>query len=192
MDFKKAEDTILQKLTAELPAYLTYHSVAHVLDVLRAVEGHIAASGIDVHSAMLLRTAALYHDSGFTVQPDGHEEISCTIAGEMLPTFGYLPGDIETICGMIRATRIPQSPKTPLEEILADADLDYLGRKDFFEISALLFEELKTRGLVVNENEWNKIQLVFFEKHRYFTAFAKANRDAQKAEHYKILQSKIV
>ncbi|MFP5439408.1 MAG: HD domain-containing protein [Bacteroidia bacterium] len=192
MDFEKAKDAILKKLTAELPPSLAYHSVEHVLDVLRAVEKHIAAQGITGHDAVLLRTAALYHDSGFTVQPEGHEELSCGIAGEMLPQFGYSPEDIDAICGMIMATRIPQSPKTPLEEILADADLDYLGRDDFFEISAKLFKELKSRGLVSNEDQWNKIQLPFFENHRYFTAYAKAERNILKAEHFKILQSKIV
>ena len=33
------------------------------------------------------------------------------------------------------ATKIPQTPLTKLEEIICDADLDYLGREDFFEIS---------------------------------------------------------
>lgn len=192
MDFKKAEDALLHRLKSELSLYLTYHSIGHVYDVLQAVEQHIAVSNVTAEQAALLRTAALYHDSGFTVQPDGHEEISCAIAQEMLPAFGYTTAQVAIICGIIMATRIPQSPQNGLEEILADADLDYLGREDFFDISATLFNELKYRGLAADENEWNKTQVKFFENHHYFTAYAIEKRSAVKAKNLEIIKSKIV
>ena len=49
------------------------------------------------------------------------------MAKEELPKFGLSEKDIELICGMIMATKIPQNPKTKLEKIIADADLEYLG-----------------------------------------------------------------
>ena len=76
------------------------------------------------------------------------------------------------------ATKIPQSPKNHLEEILADADLDYLGRDDFEKISERLFQELALN----DRNEWNKIQISFFEKHNYFTDSAKRMRNEKKQE----------
>ena len=51
------------------------------------------------------------------------------------------------------ATKVPQSPKNHLEEILCDCDLDYLGRDDFEKISNNLFSEWKEHGLVTNVEE---------------------------------------
>ena len=65
------------------------------------------------------------------------------MAREILPAYGLTRDQIDTICGMIMATRIPQSPSNQLERILCDADLDYLGRDDFYEIGGRLFEELR-------------------------------------------------
>ena len=64
---------------------------------------------------------------------------------KLLPEFGYSETEIDTICGMILATKFPQQPHNRLEEIMCDADLDYLGRPDFFSIGNTLFEELKSR-----------------------------------------------
>jgi predicted metal-dependent HD superfamily phosphohydrolase len=191
MDINGAKQFILQKQEAELPKYLTYHSIHHIHDVYEAVCRHIEAVGLQAGDALLLQTAALFHDSGFMVQAQGHEEISCSFAQEYLPGFGYSKEQVEAVCGMIRATKIPQTPYTPLEEILADADLDYLGRDDFKPISNSLFEELKYMGAVANEQEWNQMQVRFFESHHYFTPQAKAWREAKKEENLTIIKQKL-
>lgn len=61
----------------------------------------------------------------------GHEFEGCLIARTALPGFGYTGEDI-MICGMIMATKIPQSPTNILEEIICDADLDYLRAVNIF------------------------------------------------------------
>jgi len=78
------------------------------------------------------------------------------------------------------ATRIPQTPNNYLEKIICDADLDYLGRNDFYKISNQLFKELKYNSIVSNKLEWNKIQIKFLEAHQFHTNFAKKNRQPQK------------
>jgi uncharacterized protein len=88
------------------------------------------------------------------------------------------------------ATRIPQSPLTKLEKVLCDADLDYLGRKDFYEIGGRLLEELKEEGVVETEREWNLVQKTFLESHRYHTRFSKENREAKKREHIQEILAK--
>ncbi|MDZ7645927.1 MAG: hypothetical protein U5K54_01410 [Cytophagales bacterium] len=75
--------------------------------------------------------------------------------------YGFKSDQIEAICNMILATRIPQSPLTKLEKVLCDADLDYLGRKDFYGIGGKLLEELKEQGVVETEREWNLVQKTF-------------------------------
>ena len=92
---------------------------------------------------------------------------------------------------MIIATRIPQSPITQLEKILCDADLDYLGRDDFYEIGNRLFDELKRNGVVETEREWNLVQKTFLESHRYHTNFAKSNRTGAKSARMQEIANKL-
>jgi len=180
MQAEKAGSYILNRLSNELPANLYYHNADHAKDVYDAVKRISEAEGITAEKMQLLLTAAYYHDAGFLVKAKGHEEESCRIAKEALPAYGYTPDEIGQICGMIMATRLPQSPTNHLEEILADADLDNLGRDDFFEISHKLFLENSFFGKVADETEWNRQQISFIEKHQYFTKSAINLRQAKK------------
>ncbi|HVT85051.1 MAG TPA: hypothetical protein VHD35_07595, partial [Chitinophagaceae bacterium] len=134
------------------------------------------------------KTAALYHDSGFLHAYSGHEEAGCEIVKKELPAYGINGKQLDAICGMIMATKIPQSPKNKLEEIICDADLDYLGRPDFFKIANSLFKEMMHRGLVNNEREWNRIQVNFLKNHHYFTPTNKQSREQQKLEHLAMIE----
>ena len=191
VNFERAKVFILNKLTQELPGHLHYHNISHILDVYDAAMRYAKLEGISAEDTELLKMAALFHDSGFIVKADGHELISCGFAEEYLPDFGYSFNQIEKIKGMIMATRIPQTPKNHLEQILADADLDYLGRADFEEISNGLFEELKAENKIADIDSWNKIQVSFFEKHSYFTESAKRLRNVKKQENLQLIKSQI-
>jgi hypothetical protein len=70
-----------------------------------------------------------------------------------------------------------------LEEVMCDADLDYLGRDDFWEISDKLRRELKEHGKINSDRKWDEIQVGFFEKHRYFTQTSIALRQDKKMFH---------
>src|SRR5215469_22397 len=112
MQFRKARNYILKRLQNELPGHLTYHNINHTNNVANAAENISKAEGISAYEQKLLTTAALYHDSGFLKARGGHELESCGIARTHLPAFNYKPAEIDKICGMIMATRIPQSPAT--------------------------------------------------------------------------------
>jgi len=180
MQFEEAGKYIIDKLKGGLPGQLSYHNTDHALDVYNAAEliGH--KEHISDYEMKLLLTAAWYHDSGFLVRAKGHEQESCKIVKQTLPVFGYDAGQIEIICGLIMATRLPQMPKTHLEQILADADLDYLGRDDFFTIGQQLFKESYFTGVVNNEDDWNQKQVKFIENHHYFTKTSVSLREAAK------------
>ena len=99
--------------------------------------------------------------------------------------------EIQKIKGMIMATKIPQSPANHLEEIMADADLDYLGRDDFFTIGNKLFEELTMFGIVNSERDWNLLQEKFLESHHFFTQTSIQTRNQKKNENLEIIKSKL-
>jgi hypothetical protein len=191
MQFKRAGKFILNKLRNELSAHLSYHDIDHTLDVYVAAERIAKEKGISPYEQKLLLTAALFHDSGFIKQRQGHEKESCNFARQYLQQYDYHTAEIELICGMIMATHIPQSPQTYLEEILCDADLDYLGRNDFFSTGNKLFKELKFEGLIKSENEWNKLQETFMTNHHYHTANSIKLRQAKKEEYLNLVKSKI-
>jgi predicted metal-dependent HD superfamily phosphohydrolase len=140
---------------------------------------------------LLLKIAALYHDTGFLYIYKEHEEKSCEIAWEELRQFNVPDNDILIICEMIRATKIPQSPKSYLGQILCDADLDYLGRHDFYSIGEGLYKEFIHQQVVRNEIEWNKLQVNFLENHNYFTSSSKQGREELKQQHLNELRLKI-
>lgn len=176
LDFEKAKTFILDKLEKELPKKLKYHNLDHILDVYHTAIDYARLENITDEETTLLKTASLFHDSGFIVKAEEHEQVSCEFAAQYLPDFGYSEIQIEKIKGMIMATKIPQNPQNHLEEILADADLDYLGRDDFEKIAERLFQELALE----DRNEWNNIQIAFFEEHHYFTDSAKRLRNETK------------
>lgn len=180
MDFHGAKAFILDKLERELSGDLHYHGLHHTLDVLHTTEELCRIERISPYETMLLKTAALFHDSGFAISNREHEELSCRLVRENLPRYDYTPGDIEAICGMIMATKIPQSPQNYLEAILCDADLDYLGRDDFYTIGATLFEELKAYNVLQEEKAWNRLQVSFLEKHVFFTSTNQRRRNQKK------------
>lgn len=182
IQYQDVEDFAFAKLNAELPKNLYYHSIRHTQSVLLCSQLIAMEEGITEDSdLLLLKTAALFHDMGHIISPNGHEERSCNYVREILPSFHYSALQIETICSMIMSTKVPQNPHSKLDEILCDADLDYLGRSDFEPISDLLFQELQELGMLSSDkNEWNKKQIKFLSAHTYFTEFSKNNRDANK------------
>jgi uncharacterized protein len=191
MQFDEAKKFILGKLKKELPRHLSYHSVEHIKDVYQACKSIAKKEGINGRELELLLTAALFHDSGFLRDQKEHEKKSTEIAIEYLPQYGYTEEEVKLICGMIMATKIPQKPHTLLEQILCDADLDYLGRDDFFDIGNKLFAELSMYDIISTEEEWNRLQVTFLEKHHYFTKTAIQLRKAKKDEHLHTVKTKL-
>jgi uncharacterized protein len=177
-DFASARAYALARLERELSPALCYHSVAHTRDdVVVAVERLAAQEGVVGEALLLLRTSAYFHDLGFVEQREQHELIGARVASEVLPRFGYRPEQIALIQGMILATRLPQTPHTPLECILADADLDVCGRDDFLALNRCLRAELAAAGSTTSDRDWYSGQLSFLQAHRYWTAAARATRD---------------
>lgn len=171
--YNRLRKRILQILESQLPENIYYHKIGHTLDALRVCNHYIRREKIDANQAKLLRLAVLMHDAGFSISVQDHEMHSCRIAERLMMDHGFPESDIRMVKNMILATRIPQKPKNLLEKIICDADLDYLGRSDYYSKSHRLFKELKSRGVINSDKEWHKEQIQFLENHRYHTDFAR-------------------
>lgn len=191
IQFTDIQEIVLDKLEKELPDYLFYHNVKHTVDVVTEVELIGWGEGCSDEEILLLKTAGLFHDAGHTIAYDNHEYYGTEIAKEMLPKFNYTPEQIERICSIIMATKLPPKPTNLLENIICDSDLDYLGRSDFIPVSNTLYEELKAQNKMGSLNDWNKIQVKFISGHQYFTATARSLREVNKQLQIERIQSLI-
>ncbi len=179
--FDDLEDEVMDLLERDLPNDIIYHNLKHTIDVVTQVELIGRQERISERDMLLLKTAALFHDTGFTRGYKDHELLGIQLAREILPRFHYSPEQIETISDLIYATKLPPEPKNKLEMIICDADLDYLGRADFIPVSETLFRELVEHKFIENDyDKWNQIQIKFIESHQYFTDTAKRLRDVNK------------
>lgn len=190
MNIEAAEKYILNRLENELPKNLFYHGLHHTLDVTeKAIQIAKNEQVISKTDLDLLKTAALFHDAGFIYIYQGHEEEGCRIAMDILPQFEYSPKQIEQICKMIRATKVPQKPTNQLSKILCDADLDYLGRADYEPIAETLFQELQSIGVKFDHEIWCKKQIEFLENHQYWTHSQQKLREPNKKKQIERLLS---
>ncbi len=180
IQFTDLQEIILDRLERELPKNLYYHNVKHTVDVVTEVELIGWAEGVSDEEIVLLKTAGLFHDAGHTISYKDHEDRGCEIAREFLPKYSYNTVQIDRICEIIMATKLPPKPKNLLEEIICDSDLDYLGRIDFIPVSNTLYQELSDRNMIGTLNEWNKLQVKFISNHNYFTNTARTLREVNK------------
>ena len=163
---------------------------AEVIAKAETKEKLIPDENINEKELYLLRVAALYHDTGFLYKYKDHESKSCEIFLEDSKQFTFTDSDKRIIVDLIMATRVPQQPKTLLQRIICDADLDYLGRHDFDVIAAKLKSEFFNFGIVSDENDWHTLQKMFLENHSYHTSSSQLLREPVKKENLSKIKKK--
>ena len=181
VQFMDIQEYVLDLLEVNLPSNIYYHNVKHTIDVTTEVELIGWAEGLPEKDILLLKVAALFHDTGQIKVNKGHEEVSCQYAEEILPGYNYSPEKIAVIKRIIMATQLPHTPNDILEAVIQDSDLDYLGRNDFIPVSNMLYKELVERdGVKMTMNQWNKAQIKFISNHQYYTKTAQSLREVNK------------
>lgn len=183
MSFKKVyyqvHDHVMDMMDKNLSTNLYYHSREHMEYVIKKAEYIAIKEGVSPNKIYQLKLAALFHDIGFIKQRKDHEQVGCKIMRKELT--GLLSDTaIKEIEGMIMATKIPQSPSTLFEMILADVDLEYLSTKLFKSIGDLLYKELLAVDQTMNERKWKNMQIGFMEAHHYHTRYCKRYKEHRK------------
>ena len=193
---KIVDQYIRELFKDELPDGIKYHDANHTLHPstgVVSVANRIAISeNISEHNRELLIAAAYFHDTGYIREYDKNEPIAARMAGRILKLIGYKPKEIEKIQKMILSTDLEREPKTLVEKILCDADLDHLGREDFFKLDAKIREGRGARGIDVSDNaKWYKGTLEIIKNHQYYTESQKKWREKKKQENIKKLIKKL-
>jgi uncharacterized protein len=180
IQFQNIRALVCEKLNS-LNTDLTYHNKDHTMDVVNQCERIAKDEGVEEGNDLyLLKIAALYHDTGFLKTYFNHEEMSCRIFLEDAALFNFSKEDRQLVQDLIMATKLPQTPKTLLEKIICDADLDYLGRPDFFKIGAGLRREFLRYEIIPSDKEWDQLQVKFLTTHQYHTESSRRWREEQK------------
>ncbi|GAB4117409.1 MAG: hypothetical protein Fur005_24560 [Roseiflexaceae bacterium] len=180
-DYAGAIAYALDRLGSELAPRLSYHNLWHTEhDVLPATQRLAQLSNLSEPETQLLLVAAAFHDIGWIDTAVEHERRGVEVIRAILPDFGFAEQEIERVAGMIMAIRIPQSPHNLHEAILADADLDVLGRDDFLMRNQALRQELAAAGANSSDQEWLLAQQRFLTQHQYHTVVARSLRGAGK------------
>jgi len=181
--YKHIYDRIIKKLDENLDENLAYHTLEHTLLVIDKAQELAKRENVTDREYTLIQLAALFHDTGFLISREEHEMRGCEIARSELVNEDLTDAELDLVCGMIMATKIPQSPKNHLDRILVDADLYYLGTDEYDKYSNFLFEELKHFNPSFSQEDWKQIQIKFLESHQYTTKFAKLQLEPAKQVH---------
>ena len=181
-NLERMQKQVLIKLQELDPAH-TYHSLEHTIGVIAQSTRIARDEGISGRETFLLSIAAIYHDTGFLRGYANHEMLSCEIFLEDAIHFDITDAEKQLVCDLILVTKVPQMPTTLLQEIICDADLDYLGRADFATISNNLKLEFLNFGIVADIASWEKLQIKFLSNHQYHTKSSQRLREPAKKIH---------
>lgn len=169
-----------------------YHNIEHTTEVVDISQKIAELENLSSDDTEMLIIASWFHDTGYFHCCHGHEDQSSEYARDFLQKNNYPNEKIEKVIECIKATKIPHSPKSKIEEIICDADLQNLGMKDGEKRSELLRKEFEMKGIKkLSDIEWIKMSLEFFKKHKYYTNYAKKEFEVQKNHNQNRLEQKL-
>ncbi len=188
----KARAHVEALLNAAKPEWVSYHNFQHAKAVARASKTIGTACRLSAEDLEDVILAAWFHDAGYVKAIEGHEEKSVEIATSFLKESGYPQKRIAKVAGCIRATKIPQNPKTLMEQVLCDADISHLASKDFLEVSELVRLEIEHRmGRNLAEAEWVTMNTIFVAGHQYHTDYARSKYAPQHTANLAALKERL-
>lgn len=195
MNYYTLLDETKQYVTAYFQSHvnekLVYHNQTHTENVVTAaieIANHYRLSDQDY---FIVVAAAWFHDLGYFVDPQKHEEKGAEEATAFLSRKEVDQAVILSITACILATRLPQTPQTLLENIVADADLFHLGTSKFGENNKLLRKEYTAlHNVQISKDEWRHKTIRLLETHQYHTDYCRLLLNDTKAKNLEKLRIK--
>jgi predicted metal-dependent HD superfamily phosphohydrolase len=187
----KAAKQVRQHFEKNVPASLYFHDIHHTLQVVEASLQIAPSIPLSAEDRLALVLAAWFHDTGYSVQYEGHELASTEIAARFCREQGLSEAVTDKVCACILATRMPQSPASPIQQIICDADMSHLGSGHYPEESKLLRKEINTVfNKDISKKAWRRTNIRFLQEHTYFTEYARTHFEPVKQAHLKALLEK--
>lgn len=176
-----------------LPDHLYFHNYQHTVEVANATVKIGGKSGLDAEDLALVTLAAWFHDTGFTETYDDHEEASVRIATAFLESRALPPDKVAAVATLIRATRQDHEPQTLSEQVIRDADIYHVGKKNkFFAYARRLRREWEHhRGEPYSDLEWAEIQQDFLNTARFTTPYARDRYEETRARNLRTIRNRL-
>jgi len=181
---QNAEKYVVQLLTNELDNTYVYHNLAHTQLVVENIKELNEAGELEDEFKEILLLAAWFHDVGYTISKENHEEKAIGILKQFLDKEQASSRIFDEVSKLILATRIDVEPKNELEKIIRDADCGHVGQEDFIDRSELLRKEWELTGdKKITDKEWFDANIQFLTAvHRFYTAYALKEWGIRKAK----------
>lgn len=179
-----------EEILRKLPETFTYHNLKHTTGVAEAAEEIGRQSTLSNDDLENVLIAAWLHDTGYEKDREHHEERSADTATTLLESWGASPDKVKKVQNLIAATRMPQNPQNLAEQVLCDADLYHLSKKDIFECAQQIRSEIETFKNIKFESdkEWGEYNLKFLKSHSYFTLYGRQVLEERKKKNIKKLK----
>lgn len=176
------QNYVLRLFKEQLPNTYLYHNYNHTVRVVKSTKEIAQNSEIIVKDQEALALAAWLHDTGYTQQRVGHEEISASLAADFLREHNLEADRISLIQDLILATKMDREPETEMERIIKDADASHFAKDYFEETSEFLRQELLLTDVATYDPaEWREKNVkMFTEQHHFYTDYAARNWKLQK------------
>jgi polyphosphate kinase len=172
---------VRQWFAKRMPKRMRFHDLEHTMGVTRTALALAESIGLSGHDLFALELAALFHDTGYALAYDGHEERSVELALAFLRKHRVPARTASVVRGLIRATRLGAPVRTQLQRLLRDADSAKAGQVDFAERSEALRKELElVKGTRISDRDWLRANIAYLEAHRFLTPQARTRFSAQK------------
>lgn len=171
-DEKEIEEYIFKLFKNELSNYILYHNFAHTHLTVETVKEISAEYGLSKKELENLTIAAWFHDSGYAIDYQNHEEEGVKLMKE------YFGDQLDSnrfkeIEQLILSTKFGHEPENVNEEIIHDADYVNMGNKNFSKRAELLrCEWEKINNKVYGNLEWAELQLDFLISKKFKTSVA--------------------
>jgi predicted metal-dependent HD superfamily phosphohydrolase len=170
---EKAQEYVFSLFKEKLSPKFLYHNYKHTLEVVNTCQETGEWYKLDKEQMELLLLAAWFHDTGYAITYEGHEEKSIEIAREFLNGHGCTTEKTDAVCELISSTSISRRPAGLLQEIMHDSDYISMGKKTFFERAELLRIEWEAfLNRYYNDREWAELQLEFLLGNNFYTEYA--------------------
>ncbi|HVI47026.1 MAG TPA: Pycsar system effector family protein [Chitinophaga sp.] len=188
-----ARDYVINEYQQHPHPNLVYHNVEHTEQVVQAAAQIAAHYRLEDDELLAVYVAAWFHDMGYLLG-DGkmHEENGAAAAVGFLQQQQVSEKVQEMVKGAILATKMPQTPKTLVEQIVCDADLFHLGSKSYTDRSKLLQQEMElTYHKEITSTDRLASDIRFLTSHHYWTDYAQTSQKQQKEENLEKLKKKL-
>lgn len=157
-----------------------YHNLQHTQEVVEWVSQIAGHYRLDSKSLFIIQAAGWFHDLGYLEDPNNPEKRGSRIAEKLLSEIQIDADLMKSIKSCILSTRIPQQPKTFMEQVVCDANMFYLGLEDFDQRSKLIRKELiLITGKKISKEEWKQRNIELLQNHRFKTDYAKQTLTSQ-------------